>query len=444
MNICVVGSGYVGLVTGACLADFGMDVVGVDKDAQKVEALQRCEIPIYEPGLATVVRTNMDEGRLRFTTDLGPAIEKAQAIFIAVGTPSRPDGSADLRFVEQVATSIGEHLNGFKVVITKSTVPIGTGQRIDKIIREVQTGQHEFAVVSNPEFLREGSAISDFRRPDRVVIGSVDQRAIDIMLDIYSPLRVADVPFVITNVESAELIKYASNGFLATKVSFINEVAELCERLGADVETVARGMGLDSRIGPQFLHPGPGFGGSCFPKDSRAVVQIALEHGMHFQIMESVMAVNQATKERMVEKISDVFDGQLKGKTVAVLGLSFKPDTDDIRESPAIEIIRGLLDAGATVRAFDPAAMEAFREDWPQVVYCENAYDAAAGADGIVIATEWNQFRALELGRLKELLRRPLIVDLRNIYEPAKIRAAGFDYFSVGREKALEEQTIKA
>jgi len=419
-------------------------VVGVDKDTQKVEALQRCEIPIYEPGLATVVRTNMDEGRLRFTTDLGPAIEKAQAIFIAVGTPSRPDGSADLSFVEQVATSIGEHLNGFKVVITKSTVPIGTGQRIDKIIREVQTGQHEFAVVSNPEFLREGSAISDFRRPDRVVIGSVDQRAIDIMLDIYSPLRVADVPFVITNVESAELIKYASNGFLATKVSFINEVAELCERLGADVETVARGMGLDTRIGPQFLHPGPGFGGSCFPKDSRAVVQIALEHGMHFQIMESVMAVNQATKERMVEKISDAFDGQLKGKTVAVLGLSFKPDTDDIRESPAIEIISGLLDAGATVRAFDPAAMEAFREDWPQVVYCENAYDAAAGADGIVIATEWNQFRALELMRLKELLRRPLIVDLRNIYEPAKIRAAGFDYFSVGREKALEEQTIKA
>ncbi|NHZ73407.1 MAG: nucleotide sugar dehydrogenase [Nitrospirae bacterium] len=444
MNICVVGSGYVGLVTGACLADFGMDVVGVDKDAQKVEALQRCEIPIYEPGLATVVRTNMDEGRLRFTTDLGPAIEKAQAIFIAVGTPSRPDGSADLSFVEQVATSIGEHLNGFKVVITKSTVPIGTGQKIDKIIREVQAGQHEFAVVSNPEFLREGSAISDFRRPDRVVIGSVDQRAIDIMLDIYSPLRVADVPFVITNVESAELIKYASNGFLATKVSFINEVAELCERLGADVETVARGMGLDTRIGPQFLHPGPGFGGSCFPKDSRAVVQIALEHGMHFQIMESVMAVNQATKERMVEKISDVFDGQLKGKTVAVLGLSFKPDTDDIRESPAIEIIRGLLDAGATVRAFDPAAMEAFREDWPQVVYCENAYDAAAGADGIVIATEWNQFRALELGRLKELLRRPLIVDLRNIYEPAKIRAAGFDYFSVGREQALREQTAKA
>lgn len=276
MNICVVGSGYVGLVTGACLADFGMNVVGVDKDVDKVEALQRCEIPIYEPGLATVVRTNMDEGRLRFATELGPAIEEAQAIFIAVGTPSRPDGSADLSFVEQVAKSIGEHLNGFKIVITKSTVPIGTGQKIDKIIREVQTGQHEFAVVSNPEFLREGSAIGDFRNPDRVVIGSVDQRAIDMMLDIYSPLRVADVPFVITNVESAELIKYASNGFLATKVSFINEVAHLCERLGADVETVARGMGLDTRIGPQFLHPGPGFGGSCFPKDSRAVVQIAL------------------------------------------------------------------------------------------------------------------------------------------------------------------------
>lgn len=444
MKICVVGSGYVGLVTGACLADFGMDVVGVDKDASKVEALQRCEIPIYEPGLATVVRTNMDEGRLRFTTELGPAIEEAQAIFIAVGTPSRSDGSADLSFVEQVATSIGEHLNGFKVVITKSTVPIGTGQRIDKIIREVQTGSHEFAVVSNPEFLREGSAIGDFRHPDRVVIGSSDQRAIDMMLDIYSPLRGADVPFVITNVESAELIKYASNGFLATKVSFINEVAHLCERLGADVETVARGMGLDSRIGPQFLHPGPGFGGSCFPKDSRAVVQIALDQGLHFQIMESVMAVNQATKERMVDKISQAFGGELKGKTVAVLGLSFKPDTDDIRESPSIEIVKGLLDAGAFVRAFDPAAMEAFREDWPQIEYCDNSYDAAAGAHGVVIATEWNQFKALELKRLKELLKRPLIVDLRNIYEPAKIRAAGFDYYSVGRAEAPQEQTIEA
>jgi len=440
MNICVVGSGYVGLVTGACLADFGMNVVGVDKDAAKVEALQRCEIPIYEPGLATVVRTNMDEGRLQFTTELGPAIEEATAIFIAVGTPSLPDGSADLSFVEQVASSIGQHLNGFKVVITKSTVPIGTGERIHEIIRETQTGQHEFAVVSNPEFLREGSAISDFRHPDRVVIGSVNQRAIDIMLDIYSPLRVADVPFVITNVESAELIKYASNGFLATKVSFINEVAHLCERLGADVETVARGMGLDGRIGPQFLHPGPGFGGSCFPKDSRAVVQIALEHGLHFEIMESVMAVNQATKKRMVEKISRAFGGQLEGKTIAVLGLSFKPDTDDIRESPAIEIIKGLLDAGVSVRAFDPAAMGAFREEWPQVEYCENSYDAAAGADGVVIATEWNQFRALELERLKKLLKRPLIVDLRNIYEPAKMQAAGFDYISVGRADACQER----
>jgi UDPglucose 6-dehydrogenase len=441
MKICVVGSGYVGLVTGACLADFGMNVVGVDKDTAKVEALQRCEIPIYEPGLATLVRSNMDEGRLHFTTELGPAIEEATAIFIAVGTPSLPDGSADLSFVEQVATSIGQHLNGFKVVITKSTVPTGTGKRIEQIIWEVQDGKHEFAVVSNPEFLREGSAIGDFRHPDRVVIGSVDQRAINIMLDIYSPLRVADVPFVITNVESAELIKYASNGFLATKVSFINEVAHLCERLGADVETVARGMGLDSRIGPQFLHPGPGFGGSCFPKDSRAVVQIARENGLQFQIMESVIAVNQATKERMVEKISEAFDGDLEGKTLAVLGLSFKPDTDDIRESPAIELVQGLLQAGAAVKAYDPAAMEAFREDWPQIDYCDNSYDAAAGADGIVIATEWNQFRALELKRLQELLKRPLIVDLRNIYEPAKMKAAGFDYISVGRTEVLQERT---
>jgi UDPglucose 6-dehydrogenase len=436
MNICVVGSGYVGLVTGACLADFGIPVTGVDKDETKVAALSRGEIPIYEPGLATLVRKNMDEGRLSFTSELGPAIEAAQAIFIAVGTPPRPDGSADLRFIQEVAASIGDHLNGYKVIVTKSTVPIGTGQMIEDLVRDRSGGGHSFAVVSNPEFLREGSAIEDFMQPDRVVIGSRDPRAVEIMLDIYSPLRIADVPFVITNVESAELIKYASNGFLATKISFINEIAHLCELLGADVETVARGMGLDNRIGAKFLHPGPGFGGSCFPKDSRAVAQIAHERGMTFRIMETVLEVNEATRERMVRKIEDSF-GSLSGKTVGVLGLSFKPETDDIRESPALHIIERLLGAGAAVRAFDPAAMESCRPRFPQVTFCDNPYDAAEGADGLVIVTEWNRFRFLDLERLKGLLEEPLIVDLRNIYEPAKMASAGFRYVSVGRGEGV-------
>ena len=441
MKICVVGSGYVGLVTGACLADFGMHVVGVDKDEEKVEALKRCEIPIYEPGLATLVRTNMDAGRLHFTTDLGPSLEEATAIFIAVGTPSLPDGSADLSFIRSVAESIGHHLNGYKVIITKSTVPIGTGQMIEETVKAAQSGDHDFAVVSNPEFLREGSAIGDFRHPDRVVIGSRDPRAIDIMLDIYSPLRIADVPFVVTDVESAELIKYASNGFLATKISFINEVAKLSEALGADVETVAKGMGLDRRIGPMFLHPGPGFGGSCFPKDARAVAQIARENGFPFEIMEAVLDVNNNTKSRMLDKIKAAFAEGLAGRTVAVLGLSFKPDTDDMRESPAIDIIDGLLEAKAKVRSFDPAAMDLCRERWPDVDFCATPYLAAEGADGVVIVTEWNEFRALELGRLKQLLNRPLIVDLRNIYEPAKMSAAGFDYISVGRPEVRKAQS---
>ena len=435
MNICVVGTGYVGLVTGACLADFGMKVVGVDKVADKIEALQQGEIPIYEPGLKTLVRKNMDEGRLRFATDLGPALEDARAIFIAVGTPSRSDGSADLTFIREVAASIGTHLTGYKVIVTKSTVPIGTGQMIREIVEAESHNGQEFAVVSNPEFLREGSAIEDFMVPDRVVIGSDEPRAIDIMLDIYSPLRVADVPFVITNVETAELIKYASNGFLATKISFINEVARLSEILGADVEIVARGMGLDERIGPKFLHPGPGFGGSCFPKDARAVAQIARDQGIEFEIMEAVLRVNEGTKVRMVDKVTKAFAG-LDDKTVCVLGLSFKPETDDIRESPALEIVDHLLAAGAQVRVFDPAAMPECRSLWPDVYFAQSTYDAAKGADGVVIVTEWNQFRALELPKLKGLLSRPLIVDLRNIYEPSKMKAAGFEYISVGRPDA--------
>jgi len=438
MKVCVVGSGYVGLVTGACLADFGMHVVGVDKDRSKVETLRRGEIPIYEPGLKTLVAKNTAEGRLSFTTELGPAIEGSQAVFIAVGTPPRPDGSADLQFIREVARSIGEHLNGFKVVVTKSTVPTGTGRMIEEIIRETARAaghDDDFAVVSNPEFLREGSAIEDFMQPDRVVIGSRDPRAIEVMRDIYAPLENADVPFVVSNVETAELIKYASNGFLATKISFINEIARLCEALGADVETVARGMGLDNRIGPKFLQTGPGFGGSCFPKDTRAVAQIARDQGLSFRIIEAVLEVNEETKLRMVEKVERAFEG-LEGKTVALLGLSFKPNTDDMRESPAIPIARGLVAKGATIRAFDPAAMEAAREDLPDITYCDNAYEAAQGADGVVIVTEWNQFRSLEWNRLWTLLTRPLVVDLRNLYDPEKIAAAGFRYVSVGRPEA--------
>jgi UDPglucose 6-dehydrogenase len=439
MNICVVGSGYVGLVTGACLADFGMHVVGVDKDADKVAGLRRGEIPIYEPGLATLVRKNADAGRLSFTTEGGPAIAAADAVFIAVGTPPREDGSADLRFVREVARSIGEHLDGFTVIITKSTVPIGTGKMIDSIVREVAGDGADFAVVSNPEFLREGSAIEDFMRPDRVVIGSSDKRAVDIMLRVYAPLHRADVPFVVTNVESAELIKYASNGFLATKISFINEVADLCEALGADVEVVARGMGLDQRIGPRFLSPGPGFGGSCFPKDTRAVASIAEEQGRRFRIIEAVLEVNEATKTRMVAKIEAAFGG-VAGKTLAVLGLAFKPETDDVRESPALTVVGGLLAAGARLRAFDPAATVAFREMLEvdadaasRIEYCDSAYDAADGADGVVIVTEWNQFRALELDELARRLTTPLVVDLRNLYKPAEMAAAGFRYVSIGR-----------
>ena len=436
MKICVVGSGYVGLVTGACLADFGVTVTGVDKDAAKVAALERGEIPIYEPGLEEIVAKNVRAGRLRFTTDLEAALRDARAVFIAVGTPPLPDGRADLSFVRQVAEAIGDNLNGYKVIVTKSTVPVGTGQMVEKIVRERSAGKQEFAVVSNPEFLREGSAIEDFLRPERVVIGARTERAVQVMIDIYAPLKAAGVPFVIANVESAEMIKYASNGFLATKISFINEVAEICEAAGADVEVVARGMGLDSRIGPKFLHPGPGFGGSCFPKDTRAVAQIAEQHGLRFAIIDAVLAANERVQRRMVPKIERAFGG-LRGKTVALLGLAFKGDTDDMRESPAIPIVEGLLAAGARVRAYDPAAMTQARPMLPAAVeYCADPYQAAEGADGVVIATEWNQFRALELETLRDLLRQPLLVDLRNLYDPQRVAAAGLRYVSIGRSEA--------
>ncbi|MEM1202424.1 MAG: UDP-glucose/GDP-mannose dehydrogenase family protein [Acidobacteriota bacterium] len=440
MKICVVGSGYVGLVTGACLADFGMDVTGVDKDTGKVERLGRGEIPIFEPGLATLVRKNMEQGRLRFTTDLGPAVEEARAVFIAVGTPPRPDGSADLKFIRQVAESIGEHLNGYKAIITKSTVPTGTGAMVEEIVREKSGGRHEFAVVSNPEFLREGSAIEDFRYPDRVVIGSRDPKAIEIMHQIYAPLKRAKVAFVDTDVETAEMIKYASNGFLATKISFINEMANLCEAYGADVETVARGMGLDERIGPRFLHPGPGFGGSCFPKDTRAVSQIAHERGLRFRIIDAVLEVNTLTQDRMVEKVRHALGGEIEGKTVAALGLAFKANTDDVRETPALPILGALHEAGAKIRAYDPEAMGTFQDEFPHSLeYCDDEYQAAEGADALLILTDWNQFRALEFGRMRQLLARPLVIDLRNLYEIEAVTRHGLRYVSVGRPDGVPE-----
>lgn len=433
MKICVVGSGYVGLVTGACLADFGMDVTGVDIDHAKVEALRNGKIPIFEPGLAALVLRNMADERLRFTTHLEPAIKEARAIFIAVGTPPRPDGSADLKYIHDVARSIGKHMNGYKVIVTKSTVPTGTGQQVEELVREESGGKYEFAVVSNPEFLREGSAIEDFMNPDRVVIGSKDPRAIDTMMQIYEPLKNRDTPFVVTDVESAELIKYASNGFLATKISFINEIAALCEPWGADVKVVAKGMGMDNRIGPMFLNPGPGFGGSCFPKDTRAVSQIAQQKGLTFRIIEAVLEANEATKARMLDKIRQAFGGSVKGRTIGLLGLSFKPNTDDIRESPALAVLEGLLADGATVRAYDPEAMPECRQEYPDVDYCRDPYDAAESSDALVIATEWNEFRALEWSRIKGLLTQPLVVDLRNLYEPARMAKEGFHYVSLGR-----------
>lgn len=431
MNICMVGTGYVGLVTGACLADFGMDVVCVDKDEAKIEALKRGHIPIYEPGLEAIVAKNERAGRLRFTTDLKSSIEQSLAVFIAVGTPPNPDGSPDLTFVRQVAEAIAEHMNGYKVVVTKSTVPTGTGKMIEQILKS-RNGKHDFSIVSNPEFLREGSAVADFLRPDRIVIGASDRRAVEVMQEIYSPLYLIETPFVITDVASAELIKYASNGFLAVKISFINEVARLCELMGADVHDVAKGMGLDRRIGAKFLHPGPGFGGSCFPKDTAAAADLAKQNGYTFRIIEATMEVNRETKARMIEKIRGTV-GEISGRTAAVLGLSFKPETDDIRESPAVAVAADLRKAGASVRAFDPAAMENARAILPDLHYSDDAYDCAAGADFVVLATEWNEFRALDLGRLARGMRSKTMIDLRNVYDPKTMREAGWTYTGVGR-----------
>jgi UDPglucose 6-dehydrogenase len=434
MHICVVGTGYVGLVTGACLADFGNSVICVDKDEHKIAMLKDGDMPIYEPGLDALVEKNVREGRLEFSTELAQSVESALVVFIAVGTPPKEDGSADLSYVVQVAESIADNLNGYKVIVTKSTVPIGTGHLIEEIVAKRSSGEHAFSVVSNPEFLREGSAIGDFMRPDRVVIGARDTQAVAIMKDIYSPLYLIETPFVITNVESSELIKYASNAFLATKITFINEVAELCDRLGADVHHVSKGMGLDKRIGPKFLHPGPGYGGSCFPKDTHALTEIARDAGRPFEIVETVVRVNDRIKQHSVERVRHALDNQLEGKVIGILGLSFKPETDDMRDSASVPLINALIDAGAHVKAFDPVAMDHARELLPETVeYCDDSYDVAEGADALILVTEWNQFRSLHMDRIRESLRQPIVVDLRNVYDPGRMRDQGFRYFSVGR-----------
>lgn len=432
MNICVIGTGYVGLVTGACLAEFGMNLICVDNDRSKIELLQQGKMTIHEPGLEDLVVKNMREGRLSFSTSIEEGVKSSLVIFIAVGTPSSDDGSADLKFVEEVAKEVARYMDGYKVVVVKSTVPVGTCRRVKQMIKDHQPHPAAFDIVSNPEFQREGSAIEDFMRPDRVTIGAESEQAIAIMKDIYSALYLIETPFVITSLETAEMIKYAANAFLATKVSFINEIANVCELVGADVHHVARAMGLDGRIGKKFLHPGPGYGGSCFPKDTRALARMAHEKGYLLKVLDAVIQVNDEQKKRMISKIVEKA-GEVKGKTIGILGLSFKPNTDDIRESSSIVIIRGLLELGAKVKAFDPAAMEQTKAVLPGVEYGKDAYDVAKGVDILVLATEWNQFRRLDLQRIKGLLKTPIFIDLRNVYDPDQMRRLGFDYCGVGR-----------
>jgi len=428
----MIGTGYVGLVSGACIADFGHIVVCVDKDAEKIEALTRGKIPIYEPGLQNLVDSNVEQGRLSFTTTLVEPVRAADAVFIAVGTPSRRgDGHADLSYVYDAAQAIAMGLEGFTVVITKSTVPIGTGDEVERIIREARPDA-DFVVVSNPEFLREGAAIHDFKHPDRIVVGTHDERAKKVIAEIYRPLSLNQAPILFTTRRAAELIKYAANAFLATKVTFINEIADLCEKVGADVKEVARGIGLDNRIGSKFLHAGPGFGGSCFPKDLRALIKTAQDYEVPLRIVEAVTAVNETRKRAMARKVSSVFGGVLRGRTVGVLGLTFKPNTDDMREAPSLSLITALQDMGAQVRAFDPAGMGQAQALLGDVVYCENAYECAEAADALVIVTEWEQFRALDLDRLRDLMACPVIVDLRNVYPPNEMLRHGFAYAGVG------------
>jgi UDPglucose 6-dehydrogenase len=432
MHIAVIGTGYVGLVTGACFADFGMRVTCVDKDESKISSIKSGVMPIYEPGLDAMVSKNVREGRLSFSTDVRGAVEQSLVVFLAVGTPPSGDGSADMTQIDEVAYEIAKSLNGYKVIVTKSTVPVGAASRIRKIIEENRSTASRFSVAANPEFLREGAAINDFMRPDRVVIGCTDEEAVAILRDIYRPLYLIETPFVITTPESAEMIKYASNAFLATKVSFINEIARLCELLGADVHDVAKGMGMDARIGSKFLHPGPGFGGSCFPKDAKALVALGRSVNYDVQIVEAALRVNDRQRKSIIDRIRRLVP-HLDGKTVALLGLAFKPETDDIREAPALKIIEDLGRAGARIRAYDPAAMGSARRVLSTVEYCEDEYQAALGSDVLVVVTEWNQFRSLDLARLREVMREPNLVDLRNIYEPETVRSSGFNYIGMGR-----------
>ncbi len=438
MNVAVIGTGYVGLVTGACFSEFGVQVVCVDKDAEKIAALRRGQMPIYEPGLEDLVNRNVREGRLSFSADTPESVQNALVIFIAVGTPAADDGSTNLRFIEAVAREIGQCINGYKVVVTKSTVPVGTAKKVRKWIQQeidARRSEAHFSVASNPEFLREGAAIGDFMRPDRVVIGTDegDGQALAIMHDLYRPLFLNETPFVNANVATAELSKYAANAFLATKISFINELSILCERVGGDVQGVARAMGLDKRIGSKFLHAGPGYGGSCFPKDTLSAAHFARELGVDFEIVEATIRANQRQRDHVTQKIRTALGGSVEGKTIAFLGLSFKPETDDVRDSPAIEISQNLVAEGATIRAYDPQAMVEAGEVIPELVLCKDAYEACEGGDALVIATEWNQFRMLDLPRVKQLLSEPLMVDLRNIYRSDTLMAEGFDYVSVGR-----------
>src|SRR3981189_3480631 len=433
MRIAMIGTGYVGLVSGACFADFGHQVTCVDKDGGKIEALRRGEIPIFEPGLDALVASSGKAGRVCFAPDLSAPVAEADALFIAVGTPSRRgDGHADLSYVHTAAREIAAALVKFSVVVTKSTVPVGTGDEVERLIHEANPAA-DVVVASNPEFLREGAAIRDFKFPDRIVIGTSDDRAKKVLGDVYRPLSLNQAPLMFTARRTAELIKYAANAFLATKVTFINEIADLSEKVGADVQEVARGIGLDNRIGSKFLHAGPGFGGSCFPKDTRALVKIALDHDVQLRIVEAVLGVNDNRKRAVARKVAAAAGGSLRGKTIAVSGPPFKPDTDDMREAPSIPLITGLLDMGAKVRAHDPVGMEQARKELPDIEYCDDPYSCVRGADALVIVTEWVQFRALDLDRVKAEMAQPVVVDLRNIYRPEDMAAYGFIYESVGR-----------
>jgi UDPglucose 6-dehydrogenase len=432
MNIAVIGSGYVGLITGACFAEFGIHVTGVDNDEKKRKSMKKGVVPFYEPGLEELMQNNIKAKRLNFTTDIASAVDSSLVIFIAVGTPPRGDGTAEMKYVEGVAREIARHIKSYKVIVTKSTVPVGTGEKIRKIISEHLKENIDFDVVSNPEFLREGAGIEDFMRPNRVVIGASSDQAVAIMKDLYSPLYLIEAPIIITDVKTAELIKYSSNAFLATKISFINEIANLCEKVGANIQTVAKAMGLDRRIGSKFLHAGPGYGGSCFPKDTLALLQIGKENSVDLGVIEATVKANSFQKEKEAKKVISTI-GKIKGKTVCVLGLSFKPNTNDIRDAPSIYIINKLLKAGAKVRAYDPVAVPDAKEILPKVTYCKDSYDAAKGANAVVIVTEWNQFRNLDLNKLKEIMKERYFFDLRNVYEPKRLIDMEFNYYSVGR-----------